>query len=114
MPKKGGHSSNLAEEEDEQSSSKQCCFGQLHFSPLICDFFSNYTPNWIQSFNFVQFYPGQTSIQALDFSASFFFFGPCDTIKRLISYPKCKTVKVPSKTRVEPQEGELYKIINNK
>jgi hypothetical protein len=31
-----------------------------------------------------------------------------------MSYPKCKTVKVPDKTGVEPYEGELYKIINNK
>jgi hypothetical protein len=57
MPQKGGHSSNLAEEEDEQSSSKRRCFGQLHLSLSICDFFSNYTLDWLQSFNFVQFYP---------------------------------------------------------
>jgi hypothetical protein len=35
----GDHLSNLFEEEDEQSSSQQLCFGQLHFSPLICDLF---------------------------------------------------------------------------
>ena len=98
MPQKGGHSSNLAEEEDEQSSFKLRYFGQLHFSTLICDFFSNYTPNWIQYFNFVQFYTGQTSIQALDFSAFFFSYGPCDMIKRLMSYPKCRSVKIINNT----------------
>jgi hypothetical protein len=31
----------------------------------------NYTPDWFQTFNFVQFYPWQTSIQALDISVFF-------------------------------------------
>jgi hypothetical protein len=40
-----------------------------------------------------------------------------DTIRRLMSYFKYRSVEVikkPGKTGVEPQGGELYKIINNK
>jgi len=39
MSWEGGHSNSLSKEEDEQSSLKRRCFGQLHFSPSMCDLF---------------------------------------------------------------------------
>jgi hypothetical protein len=35
-------------------------------------------------------------------------------IKELMSYPMCRSVEVPSNTKVEPQGGELYRIINKR
>jgi hypothetical protein len=39
MPWERDPLSSLSEEEDEQSSSKRHRFGQIHFSPLMCDIF---------------------------------------------------------------------------
>jgi len=39
MPWERDPSGSLFEKKDEQSSSKRRCFGQIHFSPLMCDIF---------------------------------------------------------------------------
>jgi hypothetical protein len=41
---------------------------KFHFSPLIFFISLNSTPDWIQTFSFVQFFPWRTSISAPNFS----------------------------------------------
>ena len=47
----------------------------------------NYTPDWLQTFNFVQFYPWQTSISAPDSSAFFILVLVLDLCNLTLNWP---------------------------
>jgi hypothetical protein len=70
MSWEGGHSTSFFGEQDEQLTQKDVIL--VKFILIIWFMISlNYTLDWLQTFNFVQFCPWRTSILAPDFNVFF-------------------------------------------